>query len=314
MVKIINKAQYYDDIKFIAEDFDEKLKKASLSLSTESNDFIHNLEYINLLEEFLLTPDSIYNKKFLPLKENYHKILVKMLNEAKIYQDSITKIKSRDGSKQYFDILSELGKVYTQSSNFVENYRLFKDHVETNALRFIQKSHQQKKYIDYLLKGAAATSPMPITIGFFHILDCYRRCAELIRVPMRDIRKTIQLKNKETIQSSSENYNSDIEIIKNDKLCAELTKSIIPLLRHSESHLFTRIDEDSQKIYTFNEITKKEVDFTPDDINQKWKDILHNLVPSLIIFYVLTDLALKIVCLRSEEFLTRIVLIGNCKK
>ncbi|MFH1332678.1 MAG: hypothetical protein ABIH53_00370 [archaeon] len=312
--KIINKAKYYEDIEHIAKDFDSKINGAILKVKTGKSKVCFTTEYDELLEEFFLTPNALFNKKFLPLKELYHEIYAKTLLESqnylKIYQDA----KKSGLVEKYSTMLDSLGSSFFNADGPMKNYRAFKEHVTTSVKRFSEKAMQQTEYIDYLFKGATAVSPVPIRVGFLQILDAYRRFAELLRNPIRDIRKIIQFKHKEKIDLNDLNYDDDIEIIRKDSKFKDLIQAIHPIVRHSESHLFTRIDEDKKIIYIQDDKAGKKFEFNPRDIHDKRAEIQSGLVPALLAFYAGTDIALKLLGMRSASFLHRIVLLGNTKK
>ncbi len=314
--KIANKGKYYEDIDLIAKDFDNKINDAITKIKKGESEIAKSSEYDLLLEEFLLSPNALYDKKYLPLKENYHEIYAKILFESQHYLSIYTNAKKKNKNvEKYGKLLDTLGSTFINKDGPIKNYREFKKYVETNPSLFASKAQQQKEYLDYLYKGAAAISPLPIRIGFLQILDGYRRFAELVRNPIRDIRKIIQFRNRVNIDSNQNNYDEDVDIISKDSTFKEIVEGIHPIVRHSESHLFTRIDEDKQIVYVQDDESGKKFEFdTRKDIYEKQIIIQSGLVPALLAFYSGTDLVLKLLSMRSKEFLHRVILIGNTKK
>ncbi|MBI3051704.1 hypothetical protein HYY74_04580 [Candidatus Woesearchaeota archaeon] len=313
-VRIDNKQKYYDDIKNIAEDFDEKVTTAIKKIVDGNSEIAKSTEIDKLLEEFITTPDAVLNHKFIPIKENFHETYAKLILEGQNYITICNQAKEKSAYfKKYNDILNNLGRNFFNQTP-MSSYRNFRKIVATETNRFAEKTKQQAQYIDFLFKGAAAISPVPFEIGCFQMLDAYRRSVELVRNPIRDIRRIIQTELNVPVDSDQLNYDQDLEVIQNQEKYKELVSAIKPLLRNSESHLFTRIDKSKGIIYIEHEPTKSRFEFSPQDLMNKREEIFKGFVPALMAFYAGTDVALKLIAMRSPGFLYRVIVLGNTKK
>jgi hypothetical protein len=314
-IKIDNKKRYYDDVELIAKDFDNKINESIKRLQKGEIGDLDFIEIDKLLEEFILTPNAVLNHKFESIKLNYHIIYARLILEAQNYLSVYNQAKSKNVNvKKYGELLDKLSINFFKNKNPMQSYRLFKNIVEVDANRLAEKSKQQAQYIHYLFKGGAAISPLPLEISFLQILDAYRRATELVRNSIRDIRRIIQLELNVTIDSKELKYDEDVDIIRKKEKYKELVDAIEPIVRHSESHLFTRIDKDKRFIYIQDDIANKKFEFSPQNINNNRKELITGFIPALLAFYAGTDIALKLVTMRSKNFLYRLILVGNTKK
>jgi hypothetical protein len=307
--KIENTAAYYEDMKFLS-DIDGKKLQAAIK-KVQSGNFVFDFDIEKIFDKFLSGKYGKKDKDIIKLKTYYFDIFAFTLFLSKEYLKIEEKIERANKEFiEYYLLTDEILRMafmrVGKPVEAIEDYKFFK-----NFLSFdIGNNARSATELGYwfandLLGMLAEREVVEGSIGIKYLLDMYRRFCESSFEFINLLRIAIELADGVENPESHLPYLENVEIIKSKQKYSKLVESVDPHIRHSESHLNTRIDDEKGEIVLNDTSRGKEEmvgKYTFHELSDMTKTIQRSLYPALLIAFTIFETAFKLLIFISPEY------------
>ena len=217
------------------------------------------------------------------------------------------------------DIIDDILRLsYRTDDNWVKNYIRFLNDIPQGAIDDLTSfGLDQRSHVDDLLGMLAQRGRVDGRRGIEHLLDIYRRMAEVSRPFVKVLSDCIKIVEGEPRPHPELGFGKRCEIIRASSF-GDLVRNLDPDIRNSESHTGTSVDMKQGKVVLTKlvDIGNREIvkEYTLEEIcNLTW-DLYHNLVPAFIMSFHIHEVCMILVILYSKEYIDLLLSIDNLRE
>jgi len=304
--------RYNDDVEHLIDLDHSKAKKAAEEIISGRFRFEYNPG--KMIYEFLKSERNVRNKKYLPLKTDYHHILVGCLLESKEYLKSQERlIKRYPGAKKFIDAIGEILISLRATNNRIKDYQFYKGFVDFDIDEWSKRIVTQLKIIDDTIKEFIRRGSVPGDIAIPRMMNIYGRCLELSTPVINLIRVGLDIKNGEKAPKKRYWLSRNIRILKSDPVYGGLFDCLDENIRHSDAHASIDIANGNVHILeTRGHKSKIIKTYTFEQIMTMIDVMEEELFPSIVSILVIHEMAALDLVLVSKEYKFLLLALGNC--
>ncbi len=308
-----NLNQYWNDISHLADQDGQKVSAAAQELASERFKFSHNPGA--LLDEFLLQKKKKDDGKFIPLKEDYHRIFALSLLESKQALDARQKIiDSNPQSQKFFDGVDQIFIGLRPTGNAIQNYLYYKSFVNFDIDSLWKRLSNQMAIISDTFAEFMRRGTVPGRIAIPKLIDNYRRILELAKPVLNLLRISLELRNANANVEKDATLAKNIATLRFDKNYGSLFSSLDAVIRHSDAHVSIELENDKGLVRLLDARGKKAKlvrTYTYSDVSDLIREATQSLLPAVLIGFHLQEISMKNLVLASPEFTFRLLAVGN---
>lgn len=311
--RLKNSNQYFVDIEHLIDNDHGKLNEATKQLI--SGEFTFTYDAPNLIDEFLRSERNVKNKKFLPLKRDYHYIL------ASAFLISREMLKAHKGltskfpeSKRVIQAVDSIMKSFWRTGNAIKDYKFYRSYLKFDIGQLAKRMLTELPVAGDTRKEFMRRGKIDADIAIPKIMDIYGQFIELSAPVINLIRIGLELKKGNPSPYGEYKLGQNIKILKSDPDYGPLFGCLDEQIRHADAHASRHIDKAARKVllidargnrerivgtYTFDEFT--------DMMNVMQNQFFPAVFPTLVIF----DVATLDILLVSREYKHMLLAVGN---
>ena len=307
--KIENTAAYYEDMDFL-RDIDGKKLQAAIK-KVQSGNFVLDFDIEKIFDDFLSGKYGKKDKDIIKRKTYYFDIFAITLFISKEYLKIKEKIERANKEFiEYYLLTDEILRMafmrVGKPVEAIEDYKFFKNFLSFDIGNNAKSATEQGYwYANDLLGMLAEREVVEGSIGIKYLLDMYIRFCESSFEFINLFRIAIEVADGVENPESHLPYLENLEIIKLKQKYSKLVESIDPHIRHSESHMNTRIDDEKGEIVLIDTSGGKEAvvgKYTFHEHSDMTKTIQRSLYPALLIAVTIFETAFKLLVLDSHDY------------
>ena len=310
-----NLEQYNADVDHLIDIDKSKLKKAVDDLRSKKFEFTYNPP--KMIDEFLKSERNVKNKKFLPLKWDYHYILAgSLLMSKEMLKAREAIIKKYPEAQKVVDAIEGIFlKSFRPTNNALKNYKFYKKYINFDIDDLGERMSTQLTVADDTSKDFIRRGKVDSHIAIPRMMNIYGRFLEILVPIINLIRIGLELKRGNPSPEMRCEIGENIKILKSDSDYGSLFGCLDEQIRHSDAHASIRIEKTARRVflidarsgkgkvmrvYTFDELV--------DMINVMENEFFPVIYPALVLF----DIAMLDLLLVSREYKHLLLAIGNC--
>ncbi|MEA1999556.1 MAG: hypothetical protein U9N61_09605 [Euryarchaeota archaeon] len=307
--KIENTAAYYEDMDFLRDINGKKLQAAIKKV--QSGNFVLDFDIEKIFDDFLSGKYGKNDKDIIKLKTYYFDIFAFTLFLSKEYLKIKEKIERANKEFiEYYLLTDEILRMafikVGKPVEAIEDYKFFKNFLSFDIVNNARSATEQGYwYANDLLGMLAEREVVEGAIGIKYLLDMYRRFCESSFEFINMLRIAIEVADGVEKPESYLSYLENVKRIKSKQKYSKFVESIDPHIRHSESHMNTRIDDEKGEIVLIDTSRGKEEvvgKYTFHELSDMTKTIQRSLYPALITSFMIFETAFKLLIFISPEY------------
>jgi hypothetical protein len=305
----------WQEMEWLARDADSK-RKVAFERITQS-DFKFAFDPRRLLADYLRNR-TWGDVKFMELKRHHFEVQAYFLMLAKKMLANQEELYSNHpGAREYADPLDNLlMRAFRSSDNWIANYLRFVDCCSVDLEDHVVQSIETRQHLVDLFKMLAARGTPPGLEGSRHLLDVYRRLSEVISPLMTLLSNAICIVENRPLPDRQTGFSKRWQIVR-DSAYADLADGLDPVIRHCESHAWTRIDSRRRVVVlTETDASGKRVpvrEYTYVEISKMTHHLQEVTYPTLLFGCYFAELVTATIILFSSEYVHLLLSIGNLK-
>lgn len=309
--KIENTAAYYEDIEFLSDTDRNKIQAAIKKV--QSGKFALDFDLEKIFDKFLSGKYGKIDEDITKLKTYYFEIFALTLflsNEYLKIKEKIERINNE--FIEYYSLVDEILRMaflrVGKPIEAIKDYKFFKNFLTFDIENIARRTTEQGEYVNDLLGMLAERGSVEGSVGIKYLLDVYRRFCELSFEFINMLRIAIEVADGVKKPEFYLSYLENVEIIKSKGKYSKLVESVDPHIRHSESHMNTRIDYEIGKrgevVLINTEGGKEKVvgKYTFHELSDMTKTIQRSLYPALLVAFTIFETAFKLLIFNSPEY------------
>jgi hypothetical protein len=305
--------QYLTDVEHLIDKDRGKLKEAAKQII--SGEFTFTYDAPKLIDEFLRGERTVNNKKFLPLKRDYHYILA---HTFLISQETLKAhkrlIHKYPEAERIIRAVDTIMKSFWPTGNAIKDYKFYRSYLKFDIDELSKRVSTELPVADDTIKDFIRRGKIDTDIAIPKMMDIYGRFMELSAPVINLIRIGLELKRGNSSPDGDYKLGQNIEILRSDRDYGTFFGCLDEQIRHADAHASRRIDKAARKIllidargdrerivdtYTFDKFT--------DMINLMQNQFFPAIFPTLILF----DIATLDLLLTSLEYKHLLLAVGN---
>lgn len=297
-------AKYYDNIDLLVDQDGKKKKDAFEKILKGEFSFGYDIE--SLFEKFISNNYGKKDEDIRKLLTDYFEIFAGLTLFAKKYVDLRDDVAKKNSTFRIYERQIEkiLGDYFFPQENKLRAYIRFKKHKNYSFEKLAIQSLGEVKYIDDQFRMLSERGTVPGEFGIKQLLDVYRRYCELCFEFVNFIRIAIQSKQGDENPKEYWGYVENVNYIKKDKRYRKVVDCINPFIRHSESHINTRIVKEKGLVVITERARGKEErseEISFQEIIKITKNI-QPLMKAYLFAFAISEYTFKIVTVMSSEY------------
>jgi hypothetical protein len=208
--------QYNADVEHLIDIDKSKLKSAADDLRSKKFEFTYNP--LKMIDEFLKSERSVKNKKFLPLKTDYHHILMAALLQSKAMLETRERIikKYPETQKLVKAVEGIFLKSFRPTRNALKDYKFYKKYLNFDIDYLGERMSAQLIVADDTVKDFIRRSKIHSDIAIPKMMNIYGRFLEILGPMINLIRIGLELKRGNSSPEAVYKVGENIEILKSD--------------------------------------------------------------------------------------------------
>jgi len=308
-------SQYNADIEYLIDEDRSKIKKAVEEI--KSRRFTREYSPAKLIEEFLENKNNVKDKKFLPLKTDYHYILAAALIESnKMLKMQGMLIKKFPEAQKVLDAIEGIFlKSFRPTGNPIKDYKFYRKYLTFDIDELGERMSTQLEDADDIMKEFIKRRGVDTKISFPRMMNVYANFLEVLSPMLNLVRIGLELRRGNKSPNKKRELVENIGILKSDTEFGPLFGCLDEQIRHASAHASFRIDKTNRKVYLMDERGSKGkivCTYTFDEltnmINTMQNEFFPVMYPTLVIF----DIAMLDLLLVSREYKHLLLALGNC--
>ena len=305
--------QYLTDVEHLIDKDHGKLKEATKEIMSGKFKFTYDAP--KLIDEFLRSERNVRNKKFLPLKRDYHYILANtFLISEEMLKAHKRLARKYPEAKRTIQGVDTIMKSFRPTGNAIKDYKFYRSYLKFDIDELSKRVSTELPVADDTIKDFIRRGKIDADIAIPKMMDIYGQFMELSAPVINLIRIGLELKRGNSSPNEEYKLGQNIKILKSDPDYGPLFGCLDEQIRHADAHASRRIDKAARKIllidargnrerivgtYTFDEFT--------DMINLMQNQFFPAIFPALILF----DVATLDLLLVSPEYKHLLLAVGN---
>jgi hypothetical protein len=296
--------QYLTDVEHLIDKGHGKLKGAAKQIV--SGEFTFTYDAPRLIDEFLGNERTVKNKKFLPLKRDYHYILANtfLISEEMLKAHKRLERKYPE-TKKTIQAIDAIMKSFWPTNNAIKNYKFYRSYLKFDIDGLSKRISTELPVADDTIREFIRRGKIDADIAIPKMMDIYGRFMELSAPVINLIRIGLEIKRGNSSPDREYKLGQNIKILKSDLDYGSLFGCLDEQIRHADAHVSRRINKAARKVclldargsrehivstYTFDEFA--------DMINLMQNQFFPAIFPTLILF----DIATLDLLLTSPEY------------
>jgi len=307
--------QYDADVEHLIDIDGSKIRKAVEEI--KSRRFTREYSPAKLIEEFLENKNNVKDKKFLPLKTDYHYILAAALIESnKMLKMQGMLIKKFPEAQKVLDAIERIFlKSFRPTGNPIKNYKFYRKYLTFDIDELGDRMSTQLNDADDIMKEFIKRREVDTKISFPRMMNVYANFLEVLSPMLNLVRIGLELRRGNKSPNKKRELVENIRILKSDTEFGPLFGCLDEQVRHASAHASFRIDKTNRKVYLMDERGSKgkivgtyTFDELTNMINTMQNEFFPVIYPTLVIF----DIAMLDSLLVSREYKHLLLGLGNC--
>ena len=315
--KIKNADAYYKDVEFLIDTDGKKLQAAIKKV--RSGDFVLAFDIEKTFDKFISGKYGKKDKDIIKLKTHYFEIFGLTLFLSNEYVKSKEKMERENKEfTEYHALIDEILRMAFMRTDkpieAIQDYKFFKNFLSFDIENIARRALKQSEQVNDLFGMLSKRGGVEGSIGIGYLLDVYRRFCELCYEFVNMLRVAIEVADGVAKPESYLPYLENVEIIKSKQKYSKLVKSLDPHIRHSESHMGTRIDDEKGEVVLINTRGGNENivgKYTFHEISDMTKTIQRSLYPALLTTFTIFETAFKLLIFISLEYKLMLLNLKN---
>ena len=316
IVPIKNVQQYWDDLEYFIDN--DRTHFNTARRDNEQGKFPCRYEDLQssayLIQEFLERRRNIKNQQFVPLKRDYHHLLVAALMLSHITLIGQKQLEaSRQNVKSVIRQLEPLLLPFRQKGNPIKNFKHYRAYITFDIIDWQDNIITQLKPLGDIMQDGIKKKSIPWDSATPMLGSIYHRCIELSKEPINLLRAGLEMKRGNQSPTKKLGLSQNITILKADADYGPIFHCLDPQIRHGHAHCSMDFKEGLVRILNTQGRKAKIIrTYKPDEFTHIVDVLLHELFPALISIVILHDLAMLDILLCSKEYRLCLAAIGNC--
>jgi len=249
-VKDLN--QYNADVEHLIDEDHSKLKKAADEI--RSGKFTFTYDPPKLIDEFLRSQRNVKDKKFLPLKRDYHYILA----NACLISEEMLKAHKRltrkyPEAEKIIHAVDKIMKSFRPTGNPIKDYKFYRKYLTFDIDEVGQRMSTQLPDADDIMKEFIRRSKVDANIALPRMMNIYARFLDILSPMLNLVRTGLELKRGNKSPNKRCELAENIRILKSDTEFGPLFGCLDEQIRHASAHASFRIDKAVRKVYLMDE-------------------------------------------------------------
>jgi hypothetical protein len=306
--------KYNADIEHLFDLDKSRVKSAAEEVG--AGKFKREYAVAQLVDEFLENPESIKDAKFLPLKDDYHHILVAASIEGKRFLRTQEKLlKKFTGAKKYIDATEQIMNGFKPKSNAIKGYRVYKNYLNFDIDQLMSRVSTQLPVADDTLKDFMRRDGVDADIAIPKMMNIYGRFLELLKPVLNLVRVGLELKRGKLAPDKDYSLARNIEVLKSDQEYGQFFNCLDEQIRHSDAHISLRIDKAVRKIYLMDSRVEKEKIvrvYTFDELMEMISVMQNEFFQATLSTLLVFDIGMLVILLASREYKFLLLALDNC--
>jgi len=309
-----NLEQYNADAEHLLDIDKSKLKNAADDLRSKKFEFTYNPPKI--IDEFLKSERNVKNKKFLPLKRDYHYILA----GAFLMSKEMLKLNKRledkyPDAKKIIDAADKVMKSFRPTGNPIKDYKFYRKYLTFDIDELGDRMSTQLRDADDIVKEFIRRSKVDANIAIPRMMNTYANFLEILSPMLNLLRIGLELRRGDNSPNKHCELVENIRIIKSDTEFGPLFGCLDEQIRHASAHASFRIDKAVRKVYLMDERGNKGKivgTYTFDELTNMINLMNNQFFPVIYPTIALFDTETLDLLLVSREYQYRLLALGNC--
>ena len=305
--------QYFTDIRHLVDQDHSKLREAAEKIRLGEFTFAYSVR--ELIDELLSGERNVRNKKFLPLKRDYHYILA----NAFVTSEEMLKAHKRlahkyPEAKRTIDAADAIMRSFRPTDNAVKDYRFYRSHLRFDMNELSRRASTELLVSDDTVKDFIRRGKLDADIAIPKMMDIYGRFIELLTPVLNLLRIGLELKRGNASPSREYRLGQNIGMLKADPTYGPLFGCLDEQMRHSDAHVSRRIDKASREVCLLDARGRKErivSTYTFDEFTDMINVMQNQFFPAVLPTFILFDTAMLDLLLTSPEYRLLVLAIGN---
>lgn len=305
--------QYATDIQHLVDQDHSKVKEAAEKIRSGEFTFAYSVR--GLIDELLSSERNVRNKKFLPLKRDYHHILA----DALLTSDEMLKAHKRlankyPEAKKTVEAVDAILRSFMPTNNAVKDYRFYRRHLGFHVDELSRRVSTELPVADDTVKDFMRRGKIDAAIAVPKVMDVYGRLIELLAPVLDLLRIGLELKRGNASPSDECQLGQNIRVLKADPLYGSLFGCLDEQVRHSDAHVSRHIDKTSREVRLLDARGRRErivSTYTFDEFTDMVNVMQNQFFPAVFPTFVLFDTAMLDLLLASPEYRLLVLAIGN---
>ncbi len=227
--------QYNEDVCHLIDEDHSKIKQAANEIKSGKFVFTYNLQ--SLVDGLLSNERNLNDKKFLPLKRDYHHILAYNLmisaKMLKMYERLLLKYKEADKT---FKALDAIMKSFMPSKNAIKNYKFYREYLGFDIGQLAQKISTQLKDADDTSKEFIKRGVIDADVALPRLMNTYANYLEVLKPVLNLLRIGLELGRGNDSPDRQCKCGENIRALKSDTEFGTFFSCLDEQIRHSSAH------------------------------------------------------------------------------
>lgn len=304
--------QYWKDIEDLADSDGQKVRLAVQELVTGTFKFSYNPG--EMFDNFLLVRTT-NEDKFLPLKQDYHRIFATSLLESKqalVMRQKL--VDTKPPSQKFFDGIGQIFIGLRPTDSAIQNFLFYKSFVNFDIDSLWKRLSNQTTVISDTFAEFARRRRIPGKVALPRLIDSYRRMLEATKPVLNLLRISLELRMGKPKPDKEATLGKNIAVLRLDPNYGNLFSSLDAMIRHSDAHVSIELDDSKGLVKLLDVRGKKEKlirTYTYSNLSDMVREATQLLLPAILIGFHLQEIVMKSLVLASPEFKFRLLAVGN---
>jgi hypothetical protein len=303
--------QYWGDIEHLVDKDHSKIKTAIGEMTSGKFEFSYNP--IKLIDDLIVHNGSPKNRKFLPLKKDYHYILAaRLLESQQILRIQKEVIRKNPEIQKIIDAVGQITMAFRPTGNVIKDYKFYKSFVNFDIQALMKRISTQSKVINDTMKEFFQRGSVPGDIAIPRLMGIYGRVMELSAPVLNLLRIGLELRggNQRLVRQLS--LTENVARLKTDPNYGHIFSCLDEMIRHSDAHASITVADGIVNLIDARGPEAKIVrTYKFKEIVQMIREMQRSLFPALITTLILQEIAMIDLLLTSPEYKHLLLAVNN---
>lgn len=307
-----NTKQYDADLEYLVDIDKSRTKKATEDIISGKFGFSYHPQ--ELVDELLGNKGNI-KKHLLPLKNDYHHILVAYVLQSKeMLKARELLMKKYPEAQKVVDGVERILMAFRSTGNAVSDYKFYRNFARLDVDELGERMSTQLEDADDIMKEFIKRRAVDTYISFPRMMNIYANFLEILSPMLNLVRIGLELRRGNDSPNKYYELVENIGILKSDKRFGHLFSCLDEQIRHASAHASFRINKAVRKVYLLDERGRKGKitrTYTFDQLTNILNGMNNEFFPVIYPTLVLFDIAMLDLLLVSREYKHLLLALGN---